>query len=178
MFNPSGTKLVGVRVNTSQIDSFRVGADGRVTAAPGAPFTAEAAGPFGSEFRPTNPSQLFVANAHAGDGAGSVSAFSVAGDGTLSPIQGSPFANNQTAPCWVEITHDGAFLFAVNTGSGTISRYAIASDGTLTLLGSTPVANQAGPGAVDARLSPDGRTLYVNESRLQRSACSRSTAGA
>jgi hypothetical protein len=166
LFNSSGTNLVGVRVNASQIDSFSVGADGRLTAAPDTPFAAEAAGPFGSEFRPTNPSQLFVSNAHAGAGAGTVSAFSVARDGALSPIQGSPFANNQTAPCWVEITHDGAFLFAVNTASGSISRYAIASDGTLTLLGSTPVANQSGVGAVDARLSPDGRTLYVNESRV------------
>jgi 6-phosphogluconolactonase len=165
LFNSTGTNLVGVRVNTSQIDSFSVGADGRVAAAPDAPFPAQAAGPFGSEFRPTDPSQLFVSNAHAGAGAGTVSAFSVAGDGTLSPLQGSPFPNNQTAPCWVEITHDGAFLFAVNTASGSISRYAIAPDGTLTLLGSTPVANQSGLGAVDDRLSSDGETLYVDESR-------------
>ena len=32
----------------------------------------------------------------------------------------------QTAPCWVEISHDGRFLFTVNTGSGNISRYSIA----------------------------------------------------
>ncbi len=72
----------------------------------------------------------------------------------------------QTAPCWVEITHDGQFLFAVNTGSGDISRYWIAPNGTLTLLGSTPVGVTGGVGAVDARLSPDGRTLYVDESRI------------
>ena len=71
-----------------------------------------------------------------------------------------------TAPCWVEITHNGEFLFAVNTGSGQISSYSIAHNGTLTLLGNTPVSNAAGVGAVDARLSNDGRTLYVNESRV------------
>jgi 6-phosphogluconolactonase (cycloisomerase 2 family) len=54
----------------------------------------------------------------------------------------------------------------VNTASGTISRYAIAADGRLTLLGNTPVAATGGVGAVDARVSPDGRTLYVNESRI------------
>ena len=37
---------------------------------------------------------------------------------------------------------------------------------TLTLLGSTPVAATGGVGAVDARLSPDGRFLYVDESRI------------
>jgi 6-phosphogluconolactonase (cycloisomerase 2 family) len=166
LFNRRGTNLVGVRVNSSQIDSFSVRPDGRLAAAPDSPFAAQAAGPFGSEFRPTNPSQLFVSNAHAGAGNGTVSAFDVDRDGALSAIGGSPFPDNQTAPCWVEITHDGEFLFTVNTGSGSISRYAIASDGVLTLLGSTQVGNQGGVGAVDARLSADGRTLYVNESRI------------
>ena len=54
----------------------------------------------------------------------------------------------------------------MNTGSGEISRYAIAPNGSLTLLGSTPVGNTGGVGAVDARLSNDGRTLYVDESRI------------
>jgi 6-phosphogluconolactonase (cycloisomerase 2 family) len=108
-----------------------------------------------------------VSNAHnAGAGSGTISAFSDAFNGTLTPVAGSPFADDQTAPCWVEITHDGQFLFTVNTGSGEISRYQIAPDGTLTLLGSTPVANTGGVGAVDARLSPDGRFLYVDESRI------------
>ena len=81
------------------------------------------------------------------------------------PNTGSPFADDQMAPCWIEITHDGQFLFTVNTASGTISRFSIATGGTLTLLGSTPVAAQGGVGAVDARLSPDGRYLYVDESK-------------
>ncbi len=54
----------------------------------------------------------------------------------------------------------------MNTASGDISRYWIAPNGTLTLLGSTPVSATGGVGAVDARLSPDGRTLYVDESRV------------
>ncbi len=166
LLNSTATNLVGTRVGSSQIDSFRVGFGGRLIPAVGSPFAAQAAGPFGSEFRPTNPGQLFVSNAHAGAGNGTVSAFGVAGSGTLSPIGTSPFADNQTAPCWVEITHDGRFLFTVNTGSGSISRYAIAPDGTLTLVGTTPVSNQSGVGAVDARLSTDGQTLYVNESRV------------
>jgi len=38
---------------------------------------------------------------------------------------------------------------------------AIDRDGTLTLLGSTPFRNPTGLGPVDARLSPDGNTLFV-----------------
>ena len=77
LFNGTGTKLVGTRIGTSLIDSFTVGFDGRLTAAPGSPFTAQGLGPFGSEFRPTNPDQLFVSNAHnVGAGTGTISAFS------------------------------------------------------------------------------------------------------
>jgi 6-phosphogluconolactonase len=165
LFNGDGTKLAGTRVGTSQIDSFTVGSGGLLTAAPGSPFPAQGLGPFGSEFRPTNPGQLFVSNAH-NTGTGTVSAFADSADGTLTSIGSSPFADLQTAPCWVEISHDGQFLFTVNTGSGTVSRYSIAPDGALTLLGSTPVGATGGAGAVDARLSPDGRTLFVDESRI------------
>jgi 6-phosphogluconolactonase len=166
LFNGTGSKLAGTLVGSSQIDSFTVGSGGRLTAAPGSPFPAQGLGPFGSEFRPTSPDQLFVSNAHNGGTSGTVSAFSDSANGTLSPIGSSPFADLQTAPCWVEISHDGQFLFTVNTGSGTISRYSIAPGGALTLLGSTPVGATGGVGAVDARLSPDGRTLFVDESRI------------
>ena len=69
-FNSTGDRLVGTRVNSSLIDSFTVDAAGRLIAAPGSPFPAQAAGPFGSEFRPTTPDQLYVSNAHAGSGNG------------------------------------------------------------------------------------------------------------
>jgi 6-phosphogluconolactonase (cycloisomerase 2 family) len=164
LFNGDGTNLVGVRIGTSLIDSFAVGRDGRLTAAPGSPFAAQGPGPFGSEFRPTNPTQLFVSNAHGGPGAGTVSAFKVSGAGVLSSIGSSPFADHQTAPCWVEITHDGRFLFTVNTASSSISRYSIAPDGSLTLLGSTTLHGPSGLAPFDARLAPDGETLWVVDS--------------
>jgi 6-phosphogluconolactonase len=166
LFNSTGTKLVGTRVGTSQIDSFTVRPDGRLMAAPGSPFTAQGLGPFGSEFRPTNPGQLFVSNAHNGTSLGTVSAFTDSRAGVLAPIGSSPVPDQQTAPCWVTISPDGRYLFAVNTGSGSISRYSIAPGGALTLLGSTMVAASGGVGAVDPGLSPDGRFLYVNESKI------------
>ncbi len=167
LFNANGTRLVGTRVNTSLIDSFVVGSDGRLTAAPGSPFAAQAFGPFGSAFRPTNPAQLFVSNAHAGAGKGSVSAYHVAADGTLNSSDGSPYADHQTAPCWVDITPNGQYLFAVNTGSTTISRYAIAKNGTLTLLGSTSFSSGLGIRPFDLRVAPDGNDAYVVDAQLK-----------
>lgn len=171
LFNSTGDNLVGVEVGASdpstfRIDSFLVSADGRLSPAPGSPFPAQSAGPFGSEFSPTNPSHLYVSNAHAGAGNGSVSAFNVAADGSLSSIGASPYADAQTAPCWVEITQDGRWLFTVNTASTTISRYTILPDGSLHLLGSTPFSSGTGIRPFDARLDPSGATLYVVDAAL------------
>jgi 6-phosphogluconolactonase (cycloisomerase 2 family) len=170
LFNSSGTHLVGTEVGPaagpSFIDSFDVGSDGRLTPAPGSPFPAQAVGPFGSEFRPTNPSELYVSNAHGGSNVGSISAYNVQANGVLDPIGGSPFADKQTAPCWVEITSDGKYLFTVNTAVPSVSRYRIQADGTLALLGSTVFNDPTGLRPFDARLDPSSKTLYVVDAGL------------
>jgi 6-phosphogluconolactonase len=167
VINSAGTHLIGTRVGTSQIDSFAIDGQGHLHAASGSPFAAQGPGPFGSEFRPTNPNQLFVSNAHGGDNAGTVSAFNLAPSGAFSSIGAGPFNDLQTAPCWVEISANGRFLFAVNTAVPSVSRYAIAGDGTLHLLGSTPFpgAGAAGFGPQDARLTPQGTTLWIVDSK-------------
>jgi 6-phosphogluconolactonase len=161
-FNATGTHLIGTRTGTSLIDSFLVLPGGRLLPAPGSPFTGQGLGQLGAEFSPARPSQLFVSNAHNGAGLGTVSAYTDGLLGRLIPVGASPYADLQTAPCWVEISHDGRFLFTVNTGSGNISSYAISPDGSLTLIGSTPISG--GGADIDARLSPDGRTLTVDGS--------------
>ena len=52
----------------------------------------------------------------------------------------------------------------MNTGSGTISSYSVGATGALALAGNTPISAQAGVGAVDARLGPADKTLWVDES--------------
>jgi 6-phosphogluconolactonase (cycloisomerase 2 family) len=172
LFNRDGKKLAGTRIATSKIDSFTVGRDGRLTAAPGSPYDAQAFSPpqgwgqLGSEFSPTHQNQLFVSDAHTAAGGaafpGLVSSFTDAADGSLTPV-GAPVANDGGAACWIEISHDGRFLFVVNTASATVSSYSIGAGGSLTFLRSTG-AGQIGAGAEDARLSPDGSTLWVVDS--------------
>jgi len=172
LFNGDGTKVAGTRIATSEIDSFTVGDDGRLVPASGSPFDAQAFSPaqgwgqLGSEFSPTHPDQLFVSDAHTAAGGaafpGLVSSFIDAPDGTLTPV-GAPVANDGGAACWIEISHDGEFLFVVNTASASISSYSIGAGGALTFLQSTG-PGEIGAGAEDARLSPDGSTLWVVES--------------
>jgi 6-phosphogluconolactonase len=171
LFNSTGTNLIGVEVGTTdastfRIDSFVVGVDGRLTPASGSPFAAQAAGPFGSEFSPTNPGHLYVSNAHGGAGNGSVSAFNVTSSGSLSSIGSSPYPDGQTAPCWVEISHDGKYLFTVNTGSTTISSYNILADGSLSYSSTAVFKSGAGIRPFDARLDPNGTTLYVVDAAI------------
>ena len=171
LFNGTGKNLIGIEVGTTdpstfRIDSFLVGSDGRLTPAAGSPFAAEAAGPFGSEFSPTDPHHLYVSNAHGGANNGSVSAFSVNPNAKLKSVNGSPFADGQTAPCWVEISHDGRYLFAVNTGSTTISSYQILANGSLSYLTSTPFSSGTGIRPFDARLDIAGNYLYVVDAAI------------
>jgi hypothetical protein len=168
LFSSDGSVAAGTRtggtptdptLGPSEIDSFTVSDAGLLEPAPGSPFASERIGPIGAEFGISNPDVLFVTNAHDGPGLGSVSAYAVADDGSLGTIDGSPFANSQTATCWVEITADGQYMFVVNTATPSISSYQIADDGTLTLLGSTPFNSATAP--FDARLDPSGAYLYV-----------------
>ena len=64
----------------------------------------------------------------------------------------------------MEISHDGKYLFTVNTGSGNISSYAINRDGSLVLIGSFAI--KGGGADIDARLSPDGKYLLVDGSGM------------
>jgi 6-phosphogluconolactonase (cycloisomerase 2 family) len=172
LFNRDGNRVAGTRIATSFIDSFTVGYGGRLVPASGSPYDAQAFSPaqgwgqLGSEFSPTHPNQLFVSDAHTALGGGAfpglVSSFIDGPGGALTPL-GAPVANDGTASCWVEISHDGKFLFVVNTGSASISSYSIGKGGTLTFLQSTG-PGEIGAGAEDARLSPDGSTLWVVES--------------
>jgi 6-phosphogluconolactonase len=172
LFNRDGTKAAGTRIATSEIDSFTVGHGGRLVPASGSPFDAQAFSPaqgwgqLGSEFSPTRPDELFVSDAHTAAGGaafpGLVSSFRDAPDGDLTPV-GSPVANDGGASCWIEISHDARYLFVVNTASASISSYSIGGGGALTFLQST-APGEIGGGAEDARLSPDGSTLWVVES--------------
>jgi 6-phosphogluconolactonase (cycloisomerase 2 family) len=159
VINSTGTNLVVPDVAQSVIYSYAIGSNGLLTAAANSPYTAQGAGPFGSEFDPTDPTWLYVSNAHNGTALGTVSAYTAGADGSLTSIGSSPFADSQTAPCWLTITPNGKYVFAVNTATPSVSSYAINSDGSLTLIGSFPIKETPNPKPTDAVVS--GNFLYV-----------------
>ena len=93
-------------------------------------------------------------------GMGTISPFSVLGDGTLSPIAcpGSS-CNADLHTEGVAITPDGRYLYAADAGASSISVFSVAADGTL-----TPVTcSTCGTGAFPEQIgiTPDGHFLYV-----------------
>jgi 6-phosphogluconolactonase len=159
VINSTATNLIVPDVALSVIYSYSISSGGLLTASPDSGLAAQGLGPFGSVFDPANPAKLFVSNAHNGTGLGTVSSYDVASDGTLTAIGASPFADDQTAPCWVAITPNGKYLFADNTGTPDVSSYAVNTDGSLTLIGSFPYKESPNPKPTDATVS--GNHLYV-----------------
>jgi hypothetical protein len=146
-FSPDGSQLiVTTKANGSDIDVFGVRGDGLLSASPTVN-PEPGAVPFAVTFDPAG--HLVVADA----GADALSSFTLASDGTLSPLDS--VATGQQATCWV--ARDGGVDFASNAGSANVSTVASGPRGQLTLLGQT----STDPGTVDAAVAPGGRFLYV-----------------
>jgi WD40 repeat protein len=146
-FSPDGWQLiVTTKANGSDIDVFAVRRDGLLSASPTVN-SEPGAVPFAVTFDPAG--HLIVADA----GTNALSSFTLASDGTLSPV--GSVATTQQATCWVAA--DGVHDFASNAGSGTVTTVASGPGGQLTLVGQT----STDPGTVDAAVAPGGRFLYV-----------------
>lgn len=146
-FSPDGSHLiVTTKANGNDIDVFRVGFDGSLSASPvvnSEPGTV----PFGVTFDPAG--HLVVAET----GINAVATYALNPDGTVALIDAVP--TGQAATCWV--ASDGSLLFASNAGSATESGYSVSASGQLTLVGQTATD----PATIDASATPGGRFLYV-----------------
>ncbi|TMC15011.1 MAG: lactonase family protein [Chloroflexi bacterium] len=144
-FTPDGHDLLVTTKTHSQVDVFRVGSGGELSAAPvvnavpGVPFAFLFVG-----------NELALVNA-AGS---SVATYEVNRDGTLTQDR-APVGDGQAAACW--IVRVGNSEFVDNTGSNDVSQYRVGADGSVTLV--NPVAASGIAGAIDA--AGADRFLYV-----------------
>jgi 6-phosphogluconolactonase (cycloisomerase 2 family) len=83
-------------------------------------------------------------------------------DGSLSLVSAS-VSTHQAATCWLVVSNDGRFAFAVNSASGSISAYRVEADGSLQILSADGRTGVTGDGTapIDLGLSHDGKFLYV-----------------
>jgi 6-phosphogluconolactonase len=103
---------------------------------------------------PLHAQFVYVTNA-----GGSVSAYSIAADGFLVPVPGSPFAAERE-PNSVAVDPTGKFAYVANAGdANNVSAYRIAADGALTQVPGSPFA--AGSRPVSVAVDPTGKFAYV-----------------
>jgi 6-phosphogluconolactonase (cycloisomerase 2 family) len=128
-FSRDGRVLIVTEENTNRITTYQLDRSGL----PGQPQPMPSSGatPFG--FRVDRRGFLIVSEATGGANGPSTSSYSFNDEGTLVVI--SAFVpTNGAAPCWIGVTEDGRFAYAVNAGSGTIAGYSVDDEGVLTRL--------------------------------------------
>lgn len=146
-FTPDGSQLVvTTKASGSDIDVFRVGPFGYLSAAPVVNPEAGTV-PFAASFDAVG--NLVIADA----GTNALSTYALTPSGALIPL--ATVATGQTATCWVA-TAQGSF-FVSNAGSASVSSFAEQLDGQIQLVGQT----NTDPGTVDAAPSLAGQYLYV-----------------
>ena len=117
---------------------------GVLTSVPGSPFaTGGVAGGNGMSLTATPDDQfLIVANGASMN----ITVFSIAANGALSPVAGSPFASGASGPlASAKVTSDGKFL-AVSSAPGNISMFNISATGALTPAPGSPIADTGAAG--------------------------------
>jgi 6-phosphogluconolactonase (cycloisomerase 2 family) len=130
--------------NQSDISVFSINSvTGSLTAAPGSPFsTGGNSSNFGISLALT-PNAKFL---YAGNGGtNNLSAFSIASNGALTLLAGSPFPV-ASFPTDIKVSPNGQFLYLLFPFNKTIGIYQIASDGSLTQINGSPFATTADQG--------------------------------
>lgn len=130
--------VIYVTGSTGSIVAFNVNPDGSLTSVTGSPFAA-GAGVSHLAVAPsyTVPNTTFLYASNTGDPNGSISAFSIAANGGLVPVPGSPFPTLSGAG--PEGFYDGGkFLYVALKNANAIAAFAIADDGSLTPITGSP----------------------------------------
>jgi 6-phosphogluconolactonase len=140
-FKPNGKVIVVTELaaggGAGAIDTFVVGGNDKAKAVTAYP--SSDGFPFGTAFN--SDDTLLVTNLHAPvpGTIGSMSSYTVNNAGKVTPIDTKPTAGE--LPCWVAVTGDDKFAFAVNTGAGapaTVARFKLLATGSLNFRGLTP----------------------------------------
>ena len=105
------------------------------------------AGPLRAQF-------AYVANSSSSN----VSGYSIASNGALTPVPGSPFAAGAT-PVSVAVDSTGKFAYVANASDNDVSAYSVGPTGALTPVPGSPFAAGFSSGSV--AVDPAGKFAYV-----------------
>ena len=152
-FSQDGDVLIVTERNTNLITTYQLDVFGL----PGLPKPMASSGstPFG--FRINSNGFLIVSEAGS---PGAASSYDVNDRGTLTAISRS-VPTKQNAPCWIGVTQDGKYAYAINAGSASITGYTVSNQGALTqLTGGGGIFPTGGNGPTEVAII-DSQILYV-----------------
>jgi 6-phosphogluconolactonase len=157
-FTPDGHWLIVTERDANRMETFAVGANGRL----GDPVVTPSNGavPFGFDVTPHG--FPVISEAMGAPPNGAVSSYRIGVGGTLSVITPSLDAGGQ-ATCWLILTADGRFAFASNTASDAIAALQVAGNGVVTLVNGHAGLTGAGSAPLDLDLASGDRYVYVLE---------------
>jgi 6-phosphogluconolactonase (cycloisomerase 2 family) len=160
---PNAPRLYAANRDSGNVSAYLIDpTNGNLGPVPGSPFSVP--GPQASP-TPQNPQSiaitpkgnfLYTANTTQG----TISAFSVGGDGSLTPVSDpAPVGTAGTSPSFIAMHPGGSFLYAADPAANAVLGFSIGSDGTLTPVSGSPFA--AGAGTVALSIAPQGSFLYA-----------------
>ncbi len=150
---PRGLGVVVTEKGTNLLDVFELHFNGTLGKAE--THASSGAVPYGFDF--SSNGTLVVSEAAPG----AMSSYRLGRLGAFKTISAT-VADNQIAPCWVVVTHDGRFAYTANAGSSSISGYSLAWDGALHLLGVNGITGNMGQNAKPLDMALDqSQHLYA-----------------
>ncbi len=155
-----GGKFLAVGVIGVGIGMFRIGSDGALTPVPGSPFPAQGAAR-GASFVDINCRSDLLFAGHGAIAPTTASVFTIASDGTLSEITGSPITLSGSNSNVVVLSPDDRHLFVSNQVSNTITSLDVASGGSLVSVTGSPFSNSGGTVPAGMATNRAGTLLYV-----------------
>jgi 6-phosphogluconolactonase len=133
---PDGKFLAVARINNNAVSMYSISSAGGLTPVPGSPFPAGGAGFAAGVDCNCSSNNLFVGEANFGSTI--VSVQSIAANGALSPIPGSPFIGPGSNSNVVVLSPDDSKLFVSNQDTNSVTVFNVAASGALTLVPGSP----------------------------------------
>jgi 6-phosphogluconolactonase (cycloisomerase 2 family) len=162
-----GTSDRNVAAAGNVVSGLAAFANGSLEVLPGSPWSTGGTGPSGAVFVASPRIGISAAGGRlvvANWGSDDIGVFTIAGDGALQAVPGSPFASGGSRPEGVALTPDGRFLFVGHSESRTIVPFAVDGSGGLARL--DPVDVESAPNGMT--VTPDGRFLLATLPALGR----------
>jgi 6-phosphogluconolactonase (cycloisomerase 2 family) len=152
--------LYAANSGSNNVTAFSVNpATGVLTAVPGSPFpTGGSADGLGISLATTPNDEFLIA---ANTGSINITVYSIAADGALTPVAGSPFPAFDGLTNGIKVTPDGKFLAVAHTTTNTVFMYSISSAGGLTSVSEVLAGGTGFAAGVDCNCSSNN--LFIAE---------------